>query len=108
VSPLFTDIFEGVQSSDADVRDAVIAYLREHPRAMDSLEGIAQWWLLRQRVRVSVQLVSRALADLEESGLIERIREDGNAMYRLRAPADAAAGNGITEATREPPGAGGA
>lgn len=87
VSPFSRPTFDGVETfSDSGIRDAVLEYLREHPRAMDSLEGIAQWWLVRQHVRASVELVARALSDLERVGLLERVGEDGNAMYRLRAP----------------------
>jgi hypothetical protein len=109
VSPPSSDTSGGVENtSDSGIRDDVLGYLREHPRAMDSLEGISQWWLVRQRVRVSVQLVARALFDLERAGLLERIGENGNAMYRLRAPADVNAGERITKSTQETPIAGGA
>ena len=32
----------------------ILAYLAEHPQAMDTLEGIAEWWLMRQHIRVTV------------------------------------------------------
>lgn len=102
-------MFEGDHDDrDSDVRDAVLAYLHEHPRAMDSLEGIAQWWLVRQRVRIGVELVARALADLEDRGLLERLGENAHAMYRLRTPDGAAAGDGESGATGDNPVAGGA
>lgn len=113
VSLVSDDEFEGDRAARAAVREAVLDYLREHPRAMDTLEGIAQWWLVRQRVRMSVELVARALEDLEQSGLVERAGGEegegmgvgvsvGQAMYRLRDAGAAADGGGFTETTGEP------
>jgi len=28
----------------------ILEYLRKHPEASDTLEGIAEWWLLNQRI----------------------------------------------------------
>jgi len=71
--------------STAAIGEAILDYLREHPNAMDSLEGIARWWLLRQQVRVDVEAVSRALALLERNGRIESVGEDERTMFRLSA-----------------------
>jgi DNA-binding Lrp family transcriptional regulator len=66
------------------VHDELLAYLREHPNAMDTLKGIAEWWLPRHRVRVEVERVAEALRRLEASGLIERIGAEDCPLYRLR------------------------
>jgi hypothetical protein len=71
------------------VCDELLAYLREHPNAMDTLKGIAEWWLPRHRVRVEVERVAEALRILEASGLIERIGGDDRPLYRLRENAAA-------------------
>jgi hypothetical protein len=81
------------------VCDELLAYLREHPNAMDTLKGIAEWWLPRHRVRVEVERVAEALRTLEASGLIERIGSGDRPLYRLRAntaagPGDAAPDEG--------------
>ena len=65
---------------EADVR----RHLRENPGAMDSIEGIAAWWLPRHEVRVGVELVARALERLEMDGLIERTGDPDRPLYRLR------------------------
>jgi hypothetical protein len=61
-----------------------MTYLAEHPEAMDTIEGIAEWWLMRQRIRVSLDALSRVLGRLTHDGLLEKIGEGENACYRLK------------------------
>ena len=63
----------------------LLGYLRENPDAMDTLTGIAEWWLPRH-VRVGIEQVERALNTLEARGLIERIGSEDRPMFRLRRP----------------------
>jgi Fe2+ or Zn2+ uptake regulation protein len=64
--------------------DAVMNYLNEHPDATDTLEGIAEWWILRQKVRVDFETLARALKRMTERGLLERIGSGERARYRLK------------------------
>jgi hypothetical protein len=66
------------------LHDELLSYLREHPQAMDSLEGIVEWWLPRQRIRVEVERVARALAALTRAGVVEQVLEGERLLYRLR------------------------
>jgi hypothetical protein len=66
--------------------DALLAYLREHPRAMETVEGIAEWWIPRHRVRVELESLGRALQRLESLGLIERMYLGGDWLYRMKLP----------------------
>jgi hypothetical protein len=68
--------------------DEVLGYLREHPRATDTLEGIAGWWIPRHQVRVGVERVSRALDTLVRRGQVEWVDEGGRRLYRLRGDGD--------------------
>lgn len=52
-------------------------YLRQQPRAGDTLEGITRWWLLRQQVRDSLRSVERALEGLKLEGVVEERRAPG-------------------------------
>jgi hypothetical protein len=74
---------------DASERDALcdelLDYLRKHPNAMDTLTGIAEWWLPRGPRHVDVERVAQALRALEERGVIERIGQDERALFRLRS-----------------------
>jgi hypothetical protein len=75
-----------VSDADADARlaDAVLAYLAEHPDAMDTVDGVAEWWVMRQRVRGDVEAVARVLHALAERGVLEEIGEGAGRRYRLR------------------------
>lgn len=63
----------------------LLAYLREHPHAMDTVEGIAAWWLPRYQVRVAVESVARALETLASRGLLEPVADGNRMLYRLRS-----------------------
>lgn len=72
----------------------ILSYLSTHPHAQDTVEGIAEWWLMEQRVRRMIGEVEQALAELVAKGiLLERKGRDGRAHYRLnrRKRAEAAA-----------------
>jgi predicted transcriptional regulator of viral defense system len=59
-------------------------YVTEHPHAMDSIEGIAEWWIMRRQVRVDVEALEKVLSQLTEKGLLERIESGEKVRYRLK------------------------
>jgi hypothetical protein len=62
---------------DQGIALAVLSYLQEHPDAKDTLEGIAQWWLLRQCSERRLAEVERGVSVLLAQGLIVEIRRGG-------------------------------
>lgn len=59
-------------------------YLEARRDARDTLEGIAEWWLLEQRIRQVIVEVKEAMAELLEQGLVcERIGHDGRVHYQI-------------------------
>ncbi len=54
-------------------------YLRSHPEAMDSFEGISKWWITRQKLHESAYSVNNALTILIIKGVIEKT---GSEYYR--------------------------
>jgi Fe2+ or Zn2+ uptake regulation protein len=63
---------------------AVMQYLEEHPQAMDTFEGIAEWWVARQQVRFSLDALARVLQELAAQGLIEEMKGAGEVrLYHL-------------------------
>jgi len=67
-----------------EVAEAILAYLAEHPQAMDSMEGIAEWWLMRQHIRVTVIMLARVLRRLTEQGVVEELGPREAPRYRLK------------------------
>jgi hypothetical protein len=66
----------------ARVAAEILEYLRDHPRAGDTLEGIVEWWLPRQRYEHSVLRIQRALDDLVATGRVAKTGlPDGTAFY---------------------------
>jgi hypothetical protein len=62
----------------------ILAYLNDNPDAEDTIEGIAQWWLLEQRIRQQIPVVEKALFELVESGLIlAQGGSNGRTRYRI-------------------------
>jgi hypothetical protein len=80
------DSHKGEESlnGDLDLADMLMSYLAECPDAMDTLEGIAGWWVTRQRVRNEANAVSKVLQRLINAGLVDKIGSGEQAWYRLR------------------------
>jgi Fe2+ or Zn2+ uptake regulation protein len=60
-----------------------MGYLGEHPRAMDNVQGIAEWWVARQQVKVDVETVARVLQQLAAEGVLEEVDSAEGPFYRL-------------------------
>ena len=77
-----------------EVEAAVLAYLREHPGAADTLEGIVEWWLPLQRYEIERARIREALADLVARGALRQERlPGGESLYALSRPPGASALN---------------
>lgn len=48
----------------------ILDYLQQRPTAADTLEGIAYWWLMRQRLSENLAFVEHALDELVEKGYL--------------------------------------
>jgi hypothetical protein len=73
-----------VTLSEDELAEAILSYLADHPQAMDTLDGIAEWWILRQRVTIEVNRVARVLGRLTEQGLLECLGTGPGRRYRLK------------------------
>jgi hypothetical protein len=77
---------KGVEGSMAasvnKVAQEILCYLRAHPKAADTSDGIATWWLSRQRLAEALRLVEAALSELVARGEIRRhVTADGQTVY---------------------------
>ncbi len=70
-----------------ELAEIVVGYLAEHPDASDTLEGIAEWWIMRQQTRVEVTTLAKVLRRLAESSLLEKVEEGDTPRYRLNVKA---------------------
>jgi hypothetical protein len=62
--------------------EAVRRYLREHPNAADTVEGIAEWWLPGGADGGCLSNVQGAVERLVKRGeMVRRILGDGTAIY---------------------------
>jgi len=68
----------------SQLADDILAYLVEHPMAQDTVEGIVEWWLLKQEVEKQTVAVKAALAELVRQGFVlERQGREGRVYYHL-------------------------
>ncbi|MCU0834352.1 MAG: MarR family transcriptional regulator [Chromatiaceae bacterium] len=82
----------------------VLRYLRRHPGAADTVEGIAEWWIAKQRLEDTPGRVQAAVDRLVAQGLVESTGgAAGRLRYRLR---DAPSGEAAAAADRHQTGAG--
>jgi hypothetical protein len=65
----------------------ILSYLADHPHAMDSAEGIAEFWLTQTKVRVVRQVLEKVLRRLTGSGVLEEVGRAPACFYRLKPPA---------------------
>jgi len=63
------------------VARAISHYLQAHPDAADTLEGIAQWWLLRECTERKLTEVEHAIAILLAEGSIVQVIRPGHPPY---------------------------
>lgn len=75
-----------ILSAETDLAGLVLGYLHEHPHAADTLAGIAQWWVVRQQLRVDVENLKRVLEALTERGVLAGEGSGAARRYRLASP----------------------
>ena len=56
----------------------------DNPMAQDTLEGIAEWWLLQQDIKHNIAMVRRALDELvDRKLLLQRKGNDARKYYQV-------------------------
>jgi hypothetical protein len=70
--------------NESAVERQILDYLASQPAAQDTLRGIVEWWMLKQRTEARPSNVEAALANLAASGKLQlRVGVDGETSYRL-------------------------
>ncbi len=64
------------------VAGEITRYLANKPDAAETVDGIAKWWLTRQRFEDSKEVVMAALEHLVIQGILSKQVSGGKAIYR--------------------------
>jgi len=77
---------EHQEAAQAEVAlaEAVREYLRRHPQSMDTVEGIAEWWIPSSTMQITAPVLRRVLDRLTQDGFLERVGFREHAHYRAR------------------------
>jgi hypothetical protein len=78
------DVPNQLSTRERTVAQAVLDYLTSNPDAMDTIEGIANFWLPLRETAVEVRLLQKVLDCLVSDGLLEALNTGDNRQYRLR------------------------
>ena len=71
------------EGQEAVMTEFVMAYFNQHPLAMDTVEGIVEWWM-PDMIRPDQTAMRKVLDRLTERGILERIGAGEYAHYRLK------------------------
>lgn len=64
----------------------IVEYLEAHPDSADTVEGVVQWWLIRNRYLRGLNKVEAALEYLKQEGLVEEyINADQSRIFSASA-----------------------
>lgn len=73
---------------ELDVAWEILRYFAHNPEAADTVEGVARWRLLDERIRSSVEQVTRAMKWLAAQGLLVKEELPGSrTAFRLNQEA---------------------
>jgi hypothetical protein len=61
-------------SPKEDLKAEILNYLARNPEGKDTLEGIARFWLRKQRVELCVEDVHEAVMSLLNEGLLSEVK----------------------------------
>ncbi|MDH3974159.1 MAG: hypothetical protein OEV42_07755 [Deltaproteobacteria bacterium] len=71
-------------TDSVEIREKILSYLLKNPEAGDTLEGIAQWWMIAETIDNTVDLIGGVLDEMVSKGKIERHSSSGErTVYRI-------------------------
>jgi hypothetical protein len=62
------------------IRNEILAYWEENRKAKSNLDAIVEWWMLKRKIVIVIEVVEDALNDLVKEGLVCK---DKNEMYSI-------------------------
>ena len=67
------------------IEKMILSYLEQNPDAVDTVEGITRFWMLRENAEIAMAKVSRTLDKLVKKGRIKVFQSlDGTLFYKLK------------------------
>lgn len=63
--------------ADSELSRDIMRYYVRNPDAVDTIEGLARWRLLEERIYRTIEAVTRATAELVSLGLLEEALRPG-------------------------------
>lgn len=73
-----------ILKSESPIERQILDYLEANPEAQDTMRGIVEWWILKQRIAESLSEVEAAVANLvTQRRVIAKSGPDGQVSYRL-------------------------
>lgn len=67
-----------------EIKIAILRYIAKRPNSQDSIEGIANWWLMREHIETNLKKIEAAVEGLvEEEILISRGKNSSSKIYSL-------------------------
>ena len=70
-----------VEANATNFAFMILKYLEKNPNAMDTLEGITEWWILSEKINLNLAKIQRALDTLLEKNLIQKKSYNGQKVY---------------------------
>jgi len=69
---------------EQQIAQLLLDYMKKHPNAKHTAEGIARWWILQQKLDEEQFLVERVIEHFSEKGILEKVQlADGNCYFRF-------------------------
>ena len=69
------------KDTEESIAQRILSYLMNRPESKDTLEGIAEWWLEREYIEESVDMVRHGLFLLSSQGLVVEEKGVGKVSY---------------------------
>lgn len=74
---------DDVKSDESGQRTTILRYLAATPHAADTVEGVVNWWMSRQRYIDTRDVIERILEDLVTEGYLAKTTlPDNKILYR--------------------------
>ena len=63
------------------IAQLLLKYIKNHPDAKHSAEGIARWWILQQLFEEEIALIERVLSYLMQGGILQEANLNSDQKY---------------------------